>query len=935
MFSFNSVVNEIMAVLMASVVLAHAASDPKINSIGMKLVFVQAGSFTMGSETSDDNWNERPAHKVTIGEGFRMSETEVTLEQFQKFRPGFEGTPGCDPYVAGVSWKDAMNFCDWLSQKESKPYRLPTEAEWEYACRAGTVTRFSSGDQPPAPETANAWGLKNMHTGVREWCFDRYGEYPLEDQRDPAGADQGNTRVFRGGGLDENKPEYARSGARGSMGDDFTAYPAESGARKSSAVVKPAAETVSQGMIGRFFGEPNLTKPHDKFVINKLDLSKMDSEFDKGSQWSARFLGFIEAPVSGLVTFEAIADDGMEVIVDGKKIISAWSKKSTPSVGTVDMVGGRKYEMEITFTQNGGDAFMRLFWSWAGQEKKIVAPSAISYDRFQEMRVVAMGTGATSEVPGQHLIGFRVVQASPATRFRHIEVPYARQGVRQDNSMANQGPDPAKPYFRKRYMMPTPLENSDRKVVDAAGLHPSFREHNHSPAVEVLPNGDVLLVIYTSYSEYEPGVSLIAARLRFGTEEWDMPSPWMDFAMVNDHAPLLWVEKGVLRLFWGNPRLASAFPFQWVESTDNGATLGPVHFPAFTSPIGPHSKQPINTTFRGLDGTIYVGSDAAGASSVLWASRDDGKTWYDTGGRSAGRHTTYALLKDGSILGMGGKSSNIEGYMPKVISHDGGKTWEKSRTPFAALSSNQRPSLLRLGSGRLFFAGDFQDREGKQPGTIRERGSYVALSNDDGQTWAIKPLLGAQSHEDGKLESATLGYSAARQAPNGVIHLVTTMNRPNLHFELNEAWILDPHATRADPMAPPPGGALANVQTHIEKHPNGQARLTWMAGKGSDGRYLLEGTEVWHYDNGQKQREANYEKGFKTGKETYWSRAGKVEWTWDHRPDGSAVWIQFWSNGQRKSVSSWRNSMCDGVATCWDSSGKQISQATFSRGIIK
>ena len=93
--------------------------------------------------------------------------------------------------------------------------------------------------------------------------------------------------------------------------------------------------------------------------------------------------------------------------------------------------------------------------------------------------------------------------------------------------------------------------------------------------------------------------------------------------------------------------------------------------------------------------------------------------------------------------------------------------------------------------------------------------------------------------------------------------------------------------------------------------------------------------EVWHYDNGQKQREASYEKGVKIGKETYWSREGKVEWTWDHRPDGSAVWTQFWSNGQTKSVSTWRNFMCDGVATCWDPSGKQISQATFSMGIIK
>lgn len=117
--------------------------------------------------------------------------------------------------------------------------------------------------------------------------------------------------------------------------------------------------------------------------------------------------------------------------------------------------------------------------------------------------------------------------------------------------------------------------------------------------------------------------------------------------------------------------------------------------------------------------------------------------------------------------------------------------------------------------------------------------------------------------------------------------------------------------------------------------PNGRPRLTWSAGLASDGRYLLQGLELWFYENGQRQREASYEKGFKVGKETYWSREGKIAWTWDHRPDGSAVWTQYWSNGRQKSVSTWRNLMCDGVATCWDPSGQQISQVVFSRGTIQ
>ena len=109
---------------------------------------MKPGSFTMGSAKMDDNWNERPAHQVTISHGFLMSETEVTLAQFQQFWPDFEGTPGFDPYVAGVSWLDAAAFCDWLSRKEGKRYCLPSEAEWEYACRAGTTTDYCCGDNP-------------------------------------------------------------------------------------------------------------------------------------------------------------------------------------------------------------------------------------------------------------------------------------------------------------------------------------------------------------------------------------------------------------------------------------------------------------------------------------------------------------------------------------------------------------------------------------------------------------------------------------------------------------------------------------------------------------------------------------------------------------------------------------------------------------------
>ena len=117
LFPVKAALCELLAVMLIAQAVAQPANDPNTNSLGMRMIPVRAGSFTMGSTVPDDNWNERPAHPVTIRHGFLMSESEVTLAQFRQFRPGFEGTPGCDPYVAGVSWIEATAFCDWLSQR--------------------------------------------------------------------------------------------------------------------------------------------------------------------------------------------------------------------------------------------------------------------------------------------------------------------------------------------------------------------------------------------------------------------------------------------------------------------------------------------------------------------------------------------------------------------------------------------------------------------------------------------------------------------------------------------------------------------------------------------------------------------------------------------------------------------------------------------------
>jgi formylglycine-generating enzyme required for sulfatase activity len=209
----------------------------------------------MGSATRDDNWNERPAHQVTISQSFLMSETEVTLEQFRQFRPGFVGTPGCEPYVAGVSWSDAMAFCEWLTKKEGKPYRLPTEAEWEYAASAGKATPTqlsepitdwwicrledatgtftnplltfchyvcSEGSSPVKVRSLapNPWGLYDTAGNVGEWVWDVFGLYSAGAATDPVGPASGAKRVTRSATIVNYGPD-CRSARRDGLEPDW------------------------------------------------------------------------------------------------------------------------------------------------------------------------------------------------------------------------------------------------------------------------------------------------------------------------------------------------------------------------------------------------------------------------------------------------------------------------------------------------------------------------------------------------------------------------------------------------------------------------------------------------------------------------------------------------------------------------------------------
>jgi formylglycine-generating enzyme required for sulfatase activity len=907
------------------------------NSVGMEFVKIPSGSFCMGQDTGGD-WDEAPAHQVTISQDFLMSVSEVTLGQYQKFRPAHQAS--INGKATGATWHDAEAYCQWLSKLEGKPYRLPTEAEWEYACRAGTTTRFWSGDAPPAESDApNPWGIKTLYDTTLEWCSDWHGPYRAAPEVDPVGPSSGMVRVVRGDKPDNDRtpdddrrtcpPYYHRSANRAGMPPAFGVLSGSDSLRSEAAPAR--TERDGSGLIGIHFGNRDFTRPLE---ILRLDSTENIWGGKQGRDWSARWAGLIAGPVDGEVTFSVKANGGVRLRLGNAVVIDGLKDKRRTS-GALLLHKNEKLPVTLEYSCSRGNAELRLFWSWSGEEPVPVPLAALSY---AAEHIPELNFSPKEDIFGYHAIGLRIVQAPPPpTAPFPAFVPFISQCVPRSGEHLKQAPDSQRPYFRKRYLLPIPPDNSPDREIAAAGLHPSFRNHNHCPILEVCPNGDLLMIIYTSYREYEPGVSLIGTRLRFGADQWEMPEPTFDQPDANDHAPLLWTDwadHGRMYFFWGSPGIErGGMPFQWMTSSDSGATWSEVHYPQFVGTVGPHARQPLNTALRGSDGTLYVASDAVAASSLLWATKDNGKTWYDTGGRSAGRHTSYCLLKDGRILGMGGKNSNIGGYMPKVISADGGRTWAKSKTPFAAQSSNQRPSLLRLASGRLLFAGDFQNREGEKPPGISQSGSYVALSEDEGESWRVKRIPMAQSHESDR-KAATLGYSAVRQAPNGMIHLITSMNTPCLHFEMNESWILsddDAEATDADLMSSR-AKSVAGVKACMETYPTGRTKARWEAGIGNDGRYLLHGPQVCYFETGQKQYEARFSFGKKVGQETLWRADGSIQWQWQHREDGSSVWTQYWENGRKKAQSTWRDFLADGPATCWDRSGALVSEVAFSRG---
>jgi formylglycine-generating enzyme required for sulfatase activity len=218
----------------------RALGDPIVNRVGMVLVPIPAGEFPMGTADKKGSRDradrkrkadpESPQHLVKITQPYYLSSCEVTQQQYEKVMgtSPWKGKPlvreGPSHAASYVTWDDAVEFCRKLSEQEDQEYRLPTEAEWEYACRAGTETTWSFGDNHEqlsdyawydanayqdgqqyahrvGRKLPNAWGLYDMHGNVWEWCQDWYAPYDGKrtESVDPAGPERGRHRVWRGG----------------------------------------------------------------------------------------------------------------------------------------------------------------------------------------------------------------------------------------------------------------------------------------------------------------------------------------------------------------------------------------------------------------------------------------------------------------------------------------------------------------------------------------------------------------------------------------------------------------------------------------------------------------------------------------------------------------------------------------------------------------
>jgi len=389
-------------------------------------------------------------------------------------------------------------------------------------------------------------------------------------------------------------------------------------------------------------------------------------------------------------------------------------------------------------------------------------------------------------------IGFRLVLGElPNTEPLPVPPPELHQQnvIQRSLEEVSKGPDPDKPYFkgpRKYVKIPRHMEG------------PVFASHNHSPNIVACPNGDLLATWFTCVSERNREMTVAAARLRYGQEEWDAASLFWDAPDRNEVGPGLWTDENG-KIYSTCPLSTGAGYGQSAKvmrtSTDSGATWS---MPSLAGTERVRGSFPGRVEFKLKDGTLV-----ANGFVNLMMSKDNGLSWYNPGGKIRGGHVCVTQLNDGRFFILT-RGEEVEGMMATSISDDFGKTYTYSPSPFPAIEGGQASVLLRLKEGPLMFASfaDWGIEITDASGTKRMvRGLFAAVSTDEGKTWPHMRLVTDDYSPPRPVESTNgglfimsagnseyQGYCNGCQSADGLIHIISSRQ----HFTFNLKWLMTP-----------------------------------------------------------------------------------------------------------------------------------------------
>jgi formylglycine-generating enzyme required for sulfatase activity/serine/threonine protein kinase len=432
----------------------------------MELLYVKPGTFTMGGTEAPGEWeaDQRPQHPVTITNGFYMGKYEVTKRQFAAFvketnyrtlaekeerswGPLADKTwgeiPGAnwkypvlfkqtdDDPVTCMSWNDAIVFCHWLSKKTGCAASLPTEAEWEYACRAGTKTAWFFGDDesrlgeyawiggnsnrqthPVGQKKPNPWGFYDMHGNVWEWVADWSGPYTSEPATDPTGPMTGQRKVLRGAAWHNESTRGARAayryvqGATGRSTVSGFRVVLRSWERELAEVLEMRAAIAGEILCERYTEMPGATlndltkntkwadKPDDVTLLTSFEIPE-----NWAKEYGTRVRGYLIPPVTGEYRFLVAGDDECALLLSdsdrpeaAKEICRQpgyttkrnWREDGKYRSDPIKLTAGRRYYIEGRHKQGSGDDHFAVAWEGPGIAREVIpgrylsSPGAVS-----------------------------------------------------------------------------------------------------------------------------------------------------------------------------------------------------------------------------------------------------------------------------------------------------------------------------------------------------------------------------------------------------------------------------------------------------------------------------------------------------------------------------------------------------------------------------